>query len=379
MGGLILEQATGSASVAGFSQAASTLGAALVAVPAASLALSHGRRTSLAATYLVAGAGAAVVVLGSLLASPALVIAGMLAFGAGQAASLQARFAGVDLATESARGRTLSLLLFAVTVGGVLGPNLAGPTGRWAQSLGLAPYAGPFLVSVALLLLAAAWVQILLRPDPLTVAAEIAVGPDASLPARLPIRQALAVIWSRSAGRAGLLAVAGAHAAMVGVMVMTPVHIAHAGHGIEIVGLIISAHVLGMYAFSPLMGLIADRYGARTTVLLGAGILLTACAVCIAAGDDAMVTLGAGLLLLGLGWSACIVGGSVLVTSITDVQHRPSVQGTSDLVMGLSAAGVAMLSGMVVEFVSYAALAGVAAILVVPMVLALIADRRNAG
>jgi predicted MFS family arabinose efflux permease len=89
------------------------------------------------------------------------------------------------------------------------------------------------------------------------------------------------------------------------------------------------------------------------------------------------VLLGVGLFLLGLGWSACLVGGSLLVTSITDARHRPSVQGASDLVMGLSAAAVAMLSGLVVEFVSYAALAVVAAILVVPMVLAVIADRRS--
>lgn len=388
MGGLILEQATGSASIAGFSQAASTLGAALVAVPAASLALARGRRISLGVTYLTAAVGAAVVVAGSVLSAPALVIAGMLAFGAGQAGSLQTRFAGVDLAAASARGRTLSLLLFAVTIGGVLGPNLAGPAGRWAERIGLEPYAGPILVSAVLLLVAAAWVQVLLRPDPLLVASEVAAesgdarpGPRgrAVVSAKLPLRRSLEMIWRTARGRAGLLAVAGGHAAMVGVMVMTPVHIANEGHGIEVVGIIISGHVLGMYAFSPVMGWIADRYGAPVTVLLGAGILLAACTVSILAGGSAMVLLGVGLLLLGLGWSACLVGGSLLVTSVTDAAHAPSVQGASDLVMGLSAAAVAMLSGVVVELVSYAALAAVAAILVVPMVLAVIADRRSAA
>lgn len=378
MGGLILAEATGSPAEAGFAQAASTLGSALVAVPAARLALSRGRRVSLASTYLVAALGAVVVVLGSALVQPLLIVAGMLAFGAGQAASLQARFAGVDLATPANRGRTLSTLLFAVTIGGIVGPNIARPAGRWVQSLGLEPYAGPFFVSIILLVLATVWVQLLLRPDPLRVAVEQAGERSTGLPNRLSVRQSTTLIWSSPSGRVGLLALAGAHAAMVSVMVMTPVHIDMHGHGLEVVGLIISGHVLGMYAFSPVMGVIADRYGPRVAVLLGALTLLVACAVCILAGEDGMVLLGVGLFLLGLGWSACIVGGSVLVTSSTDEAHRPSVQGTGDLVMGLSAAAIAMLSGVIVEELSYAALAAVAAVLVVPTIVALMAKRRSA-
>lgn len=378
MGGLILAEATGSASAAGFAQAASTLGSAVVAVPAARLAVARGRRMSLSATYLLSGIGAAIVVMGSAWAVPALVVIGMLGFGAGQAASLQARFAGVDLATAATRGRTLSMLLFAVTVGGIVGPNLAGPTGRWASSMGLPPYAGPFFVSIGLLLLATIWIQVLLRPDPLLVAAEASPSSESDLSTRPSVRQSLQVIWSSWAGRIGILAVAGAHAAMVSVMVMTPVHIDQEGHGIEVVGVIISGHVLGMYAFSPVMGAIADRYGPRVTVLLGAFTLLSACAVCILAGGDAMVMLGAGLFLLGLGWSACIVGGSLLVTSVTDERHRPAIQGASDLVMGLSATVVAVASGPIVEYASYAALAVVAAILVVPMLVTVVMERSAA-
>ncbi|WP_106848064.1 MFS transporter [Blastococcus sp. Marseille-P5729] len=377
MGGLILAEATGSPAEAGFAQAASTLGSALIAVPAARLALSRGRRVSLASTYLVAAVGAALVVLGSALAQPWLIVVGMLGFGAGQAASLQARFAGVDLATPANRGRTLSTLLFAVTVGGIVGPNISRPAGRWAESLGLERYAGPFLVSIILLLLATVWVQVLLRPDPLRIAIERAGEQQTGLPQRLSVRQSIALIWTSPAGRVGLLALAGAHAAMVAVMVMTPVHIDMHGHGLEVVGLIISGHVLGMYAFSPVMGVISDRYGARTTVLLGALILLSACAVSILAGDHGMVLLGIGLFLLGLGWSACIVGGSVLVTSSTEETHRPSVQGTGDLVMGLSAAAIAMISGVIVEELSYAALAIVAAALVAPMIVALMTSGRD--
>ena len=60
---------------------------------------------------------------------------------------------------------------------------------------------------------------------------------------------------------------------MVGVMVMTPVHMGHAGGGedavLRVVGLVISVHVAGMYLFSPLVGALADRVGAPTVVALG--------------------------------------------------------------------------------------------------------------
>ncbi|GAB3299183.1 MFS transporter [Epidermidibacterium keratini] len=375
MGGLVMEYATGSQSAAGFAQAASTLGGALVAVPAARLAMRSGRRVSLAATYLVAALGAALVVLGTSASIAAFVLIGMFAFGAGTAASMQVRFAGVDLATPQHRGRTLSLLLFAVTIGGVIGPNLAGVTGGFARSLSLPEFAGPFFVSIVLFLACAVVVSIWLRPDPLVLARSRSTSAPAGGAISLGTVNAVRTIWSKPGGRLGLLAVMGGHATMVAVMVMTPVQIAHAGHGLSVVGIVISGHVVGMYAFSPVMGWLADKRGPRATVGLGAAILLVACAVSGLAADDQPVLLGIGLFLLGLGWSACMVGGSLLVTLTADEHQRPAVQGSSDMLMGLSAAIFASASGLIVAQWGYGALCLIAAILVVPMVGTLLTSR----
>lgn len=381
MGSLIMEYVTGSTTVAGLAQAATTLGSAVMAVPAARIAMRSGRRPSLATTYAVATTGAALVVVGSAASRPLIVLVGMFLFGAGTAASMQIRFTGLDLATPATRGRTLSVLLFAVTIGGVVGPNLARPTGAWAEAMGLPKFAGPFFVSVALLFLAAVAIGVLLRPDPLRIARERSATPVPGIPVKtLGMWAAIKVMFSSAPGRIGSLAVVGAHATMVSVMVMTPVHIGHTGHGLDVVGFIISGHVIGMYAFSPVMGFLADRYGARTTVLLGAAILLAACALSGFASDSAVVQLGVGLFLLGLGWSACLVGGSVLVTASAEEHQRPSVQGASDMLMGLGAALIASLSGLIVAVWSYATLALIAAILVVPMLVALgVEPRRSAA
>lgn len=375
MGGLVMEYATGSQSAAGFAQAASTLGGALVAVPAARLAMRSGRRISLAATYIVAALGAALVALGTASEVAVLVLVGMFAFGAGTAASMQVRFAGVDLASAQHRGRTLSLLLFAVTIGGMIGPNLAGVTGGLARSLGLPEFAGPFFVSFVLFLGCVAVVSVWLRPDPLVLARSRSTSAPAGGAISLGTVGAVRTIWTQPTGRVGLLAVMGAHATMVAVMVMTPVQIAHAGHGLRVVGIVISGHVVGMYAFSPVMGWLADKRGPRATVALGAAVLLVACAVSGLAADHQAVLLGIGLFLLGLGWSACMVGGSLLVNLTADEHQRPAVQGSSDMLMGLSAAIFASASGLIVAQWGYGALCLIAAILVLPMVGAMLTAR----
>lgn len=381
MGGLILEYATGSQSSAGFAQAASTLGGALVAVPAARLATKYGRRVSLASTYVCAAAGGVLVIIGAGLGAALIALVGMFVFGAGQAASLQARFAGTDLATPQNRGRTLSLMLFAVTAGGVIGPNLAEPTSHLALGLGLPAYAGPFLVSVPFFVFAALIILARLRPDPLhVVAARHEHKTVKDQPKRsLGIIASLRIVWRSGDGRIGLLAVAGAHAAMVSVMVMTPVHIGHTGHGLTVVGIVISSHVFGMYAFSPVFGWLCDRIGARRVATLGAAILLGACASAGTAADDATVQLAVGLFLLGLGWSACLISGSLLVSGSATDEQRPSIQGASDLTMGLAAATAASASGVIVDQWGYGALSVIAAFFAVPLIIALLVSLRRAS
>jgi MFS family permease len=178
------------------------------------------------------------------------------------------------------------------------------------------------------------------------------------------------VLASPSA-RLGVSAVAVGHLVMVGVMAMTPIHIdsGEASHGdtLRIVGIVLSVHIAGMYAFSPITGWLTDRFGRRPVILGGIALLLAACAVAGTAGHDTpRLTLG--LLLLGMGWSGTMVAGSTLLSESVGVANRPSVQGLSDLVMGLAAATSGALSGVVVAWSSYSTLTVLAAVATVPLV-----------
>jgi MFS family permease len=167
------------------------------------------------------------------------------------------------------------------------------------------------------------------------------------------------------------VAIVVSHAVMVGVMVMTPVHMGHAGGPagttLRVIGLVISVHVAGMYLFSPLVGLLADRAGRRATVALGGLLLLAAAALAGTAPPAAAVQLGTGLLLLGLGWSCGLIAGSTLVTESVAADLRPTAQGGTDLLMGLGAAVAGAAGGPLLALGGFGLVSAVSAALVLPL------------
>ncbi len=166
-----------------------------------------------------------------------------------------------------------------------------------------------------------------------------------------------------------------AHTVMVAVMVMTPVHLHGGGVELRIVGLVISGHIAGMYALSPVMGWLADRWGRVPVVLLGQALLVAAAVMTGTAGRD-FTCVAAGLALLGVGWSANLVAGSTLLSESVAAEFRPDVQGGSDAVMGLSGAAGGALAGVALELWGYAGLSAAAGLLVVPVVLLALRVRR---
>jgi MFS family permease len=142
----------------------------------------------------------------------------------------------------------------------------------------------------------------------------------------------------------------------------------HGGHPdvLAVVGIVISLHVAGMYALSPLVGYASDRYGRRPVILAGALLLVVACGLAGTAGHDT-VRLSAGLFLLGVGWSCTMVAGSTMLSESVPAEVRPSVQGFSDLIMGLAGAVAGAFSGLVLEWAGYPVLALAAALVTVPL------------
>jgi MFS family permease len=370
VGGLLARQVAGTDTAAGLGQTASVLGAAVIAVPLARLSDRAGRRTGLTAGWAVAVVGAGLTVVAAVASSLPLLLVGLFLFGASTACGLQARYAAADLAPVEHRGRALSLVVWATTVGSVLGPNLAEPGARLGAALGLPPLGGAFVVSIAVFAVVAAAVLALLRPDPLLLARRLGGGLRAGRPRRATLG-ALRAVWADPGGRLGVTAVVVSHAVMVGVMVMTPVHMGHAGGPegttLRIIGLVISVHVAGMYLFSPLVGQLADRAGRTTTVALGGALLLMAAALAGTAQPGAAVQLAIGLFLLGLGWSCGLIAGSTLITESVPAEVRPTAQGGTDLLMGLGAALAGAVGGPLLQAGGFGLVAGVSACLVVPL------------
>lgn len=352
---LLALELSGSERYAGLAQTAQVLGTAGFAYLLARLMGNHGRRRGLVTGYLCGAAGALLAVLAGVLGSLVLLLIGAILLGATTAANNGARYAATDLAQEHQRGRALSLVVWATTIGAVLGPNLTGPAGAVSSRLNIPALTGPFLVGAVAMAAAAVILTVFLRPDPLllALAASGGVAPAAT---GTSWGRAVAVLRERPVVAAAIAGMSLAHAAMVSVMVMTPLHMEHGGANLEVIGFVISVHVLGMFAFSPVVGWACDRIGRGRVLIVGGVLLLLALLTAGSSPEGSSPLIFAGLFLLGLGWSCATVAGSTLVADHSPLATRTDVQGTSDVVMSLTAALAGGLSGVVMAAGGYALL-----------------------
>ena len=349
-GSLLVASITDSETLAGLAQTSSVLGAAALALPLARLTAKGGRRLALSVGYVAGVVGSLLAILGGAEENLILMLLGTFFVGAASAAGYQARFAAIDLATNETRAKQLSFVVWGLTIGAVAGPNLMEPSGNLAEGIGLPRLVGPYLISAVALFLATLVIQIFLRPDPYLLAEKESAFTSA---AKRSTMQALAHIRKNEKALFAILSIAIGHVAMVSIMVMTPVHMAHVDVTLTIIGLVISIHVVGMYAFSPIVGSISDRIGRINTIKIGViTLLLSALISGLAAADDA-ITLGLGLFLLGLGWSFTLIAGSAFLTESVAPEVKTSAQGASDLVMNLSGAGGGALAGVIIGTLSY--------------------------
>lgn len=381
IGAILAAEISGSPAFSGMAATAVTLGAALAAIPLARLARRAGRAPALATGALTAALGAVLAMMAAGAQSFALLLIGILLIGSGTAVNLQSRFAAVDLASPATRGRDLSLVVWATTVGAVSGPNLIGPGESLGALIGLPELSGPFLFTVLAQSLAAVLYLVGLRPDPLRLAAtwraeQARARQEEEERSGVAAPSAEPAVDDRPVIRLAVLSIALSHATMVSVMAMTPVHLTAHGASLVIVGFTISLHIAGMYALSPVFGILADRLGRRSTVLLGQG-MLAASLLMTGFGAESEGWVVAGLIFLGLGWSASTVAGSALLTEAAAPDRRTIVQGRSDLIMSGSGAVGGALAGVVLALLGYNGLSFVAMALVAAVVIALATTPRR--
>jgi MFS family permease len=341
----------------GIATATVTTGTAVMAQLLSRLMWRQGRRPGLQLGYGMAALGSVIAAIGAERELLPVFIAGLFLFGSGQASNLLSRYAATDLAEPDHRARAMSQVVFASTFGAVVGPLLINPAQRAGEVwFGLERYTGPWLLGGLCFFAAMVHIAVRLRPDPLIVAG-LSTGIGAT---RSPLRHTFSVIAAAPLARLALASMAVSQGTMVAVMTMTPVHMKLHGHE-SMSPYVISAHIGGMFAFSPLVGRFADRRGRIPAVLTGAAILVASTVLASAAGVSDWLLFPA-LWGLGLGWNFGLIGGSALLSESVPADERVGVQGTADLCMSLCGAVAGLSSGFVRRAVGYHVLADLAAV-----------------
>jgi MFS family permease len=350
----------GSAALAGAPGAAVVFGAAVGAVVLSWVMSRRGRRTGLTTGYIAAAAGALVATLAVVLRSFPLLILGTFVIGFGNSSGNLSRYAAADMAAPARRAVAIGLVVWGSTVGGIVGPWLVPIAGDLASKVGLPPLAGPYVVPMIFVTIAAGLSFFFLRPDPFALAHESNVqGATDARP--VPVRE----ILLRPAVFAAIAALVAGQATMVLIMTMTPLHLTNHNHGLAAVGFVISGHVAGMFALAPVSGWISQRIGTFQTIFLGTGVLIAGSLLAALAPPERDEMLFIALFLLGWGWNLGFVAGSAMLSSSVELAQRARVQGVADAVIWTTSAVASLGSGAVVAAAGFSTLGllGVAIVL----------------
>jgi MFS family permease len=374
VGGFVVEDIVGVGTPwVGISTAAVTAGSGTMAQILSRVMRRYGRRAGMQLGYGLAVVGGVIACVGVQLSVLPVFLVGLLLYGAGSATNLLARYAATDLAEPDQRGRAMGRILFASTFGAVFGPTLVVPAEHLgAVWFGLDHYAGPWLFSSFFFACAAVNVAVRLRPDPLmVVAAEHGMTTD-DPPVRL--RESARAIAASPVARLALLAMVIAQAVMVGVMAMTPIDMKAHGHE-AVSSLVVSVHIAGMFAFSPLVGRYADRRGRLVSLRAGALVLVAACGLSALSSENVPLMFAA-MFALGLGWTLALIGGSSMLIEHIPLAYRVPVQGTADLTTAVCGGLASVACGFSMDRAGFAALTLGCAALTLPLLVGVHLRRR---
>jgi MFS family permease len=328
----------------------------------------RGRRAGLRFGWLVGLGGALLAVLAVALGTFVGLVTCMVLLGVGHASNQLSRFAAADMHEERRRPTVLGWVVWAGTIGAVLGPSLLGPMESVARMLGVTVLTSGFLVAIAFYA-AALLCGAYLRPDPSEIAEEdtttVKAGTSFRDQTRLPhVRIAVLILVT-------------AQLAMTAIMTMTPLHIREHGHGVGLIGVIMSAHFVGMFALAPVIGSIVARVGSIKVALAGLSVVIIAAIGAAIVPGHSPLGIGAFLFLLGVGWCMGFVAGSSLLTRGLPYIERVRLQGAIDATVWTASALASLASGILLSAFGYATLALLGAIAVVGPLVVVGSGRRR--
>ena len=326
-----------------------------------------GRRGSIALGQLIGAIGSVIAVVAVVNRSFSFFLFGLVLVGMARSAVDMGRFVAAEVHLPANRGRAISNVVLGSTVGAIFGPLLVGPMGHVAMWAGYPELSGIYIAGAAVLVVAAVLIFGGLRPEPRDIGRELAQIHSGSMPRQAP--RSLSEIVCQPGVIVAMVTMAFAQMVMVVPMSITSVHMKDHQHTLTALSLVVSAHTLGMYAFSVISGRMTDRWGRGRVIILGSTLLILSCLM--AAPSINLLPLTIALFLLGLGWNFAYVAGSTLLADQLSPRERAKTQGVNDLLLNLSSGASQIGSGLVYAVGGFGIMAVTAATMaVVPLCLA---------
>jgi MFS family permease len=254
---------------------------------------------------------------------------GTLVWGVYNAYGQYYRFAAADVSKAEFKATAISLVLAGGLVGGILGPTIS----RFTVRLDGPKFMGAYLTLIAFALVTVVLLRFIRIPDP-SAAEQAATG--------RPLREIAAQPKFIIAVMAGALG----YGVMNFLMTSTPIAMQACGHPYGDAALIISSHVVGMFAPSFFTGALIKRFGVLRVMFAGA--MLNLVSIGIALSGVAVAHFWWALVLLGVGWNFLYIGGTTLLTETYRPEERAKAQGTNDQAIFIMMAISSFSSGLTV-------------------------------
>jgi len=279
------------------------------------LSKKYSRYVSLSITFFVGGLGGLISLYSLIIDSFSLLLVGAFILGIGHSATLQTRYAASFVSSDKFKATSLALAVWFSVFGSVFGPRLVSSYSNFFYNL----YGSDLIVGYVIAMFGMSIAGLAIT----TLTSKSSLLRQAQLK---DLNISNESTKYKDGNLLSLLLVLN-HFVMVVVMSATPLHVKDIGETVQLVGVIISYHTLGMFLLSPILGKLVDKYGFRNFTFIGSGILLISCSLTFF--NSSPIYLKIGLYLLGLGWNFNYVALSDAISKFT-IKYRTPLNIKSD-------------------------------------------------
>ena len=273
------------------------------------LSKKYSRYVSLSITFFVGGLGGLISLYSLIIDSFSLLLVGAFILGIGHSATLQTRYAASFVSSDKFKATSLALAVWFSVFGSVFGPRLVSSYSNFFYNLYGSDLIVGYVIAMFGMSIAGLAITTLTSKSSLLRQAQLKDLNISNDSTRYKDGNLLSLLLVLN------------HFVMVVVMSATPLHVKDIGETVQLVGVIISYHTLGMFLLSPILGKLVDKYGFRNFTFIGSGILLISCSLTFF--NSSPIYLKIGLYLLGLGWNFNYVALSDAISKFTIKYQTP--------------------------------------------------------